>query len=374
MLTRDLSSASTDPTSTSWDWTADANQRAMLLLAQARGANHAELFSNSPVWWMCINHNPSGNNVGADNNLQSWNYDSHAIYLANIAAKAKSSWGVTFTSVEAFNEPIATYWVGTTGTQEGCHFDTSTQATVIADLRAELTSRGLTGILVAASDENTYDEAVSTWNALGSTAQADVGRINVHGYQYADGSRDGLYDLAKTRGVSIWNTEYGESDATGEQLVSNLMLDLIWLHPTAWVYWQAIDSSGWGLVDGDVQGGTIGAVSQKYYVLAQFTRHIREGYEILDGGSDYTVAAYDASTSTLVIIAVNWGSAQYLNFDLSDFSVGGVSGALVPRWTTQIGSGSQYVSYSDTYLSGTTFWSYFATNQVMTFEVSGVTL
>ena len=44
--------ASDDPASHSWNWTADAMQVSMLKKTVARGAL-AELFSNSPVWWMC---------------------------------------------------------------------------------------------------------------------------------------------------------------------------------------------------------------------------------------------------------------------------------------------------------------------------------
>jgi galactan endo-1,6-beta-galactosidase len=117
-----------------------------------------------------------------------------------------------------------------------------------------------------------------------------------------------------------------------------------------------------GLIDAYVQGGTVGAVSKKYYVLPLFTKHIWEGMYILDGGSDNTIVTYDAGSQKLIIVAVNWGSAQYLNFDLSKFSAPGVSGALVLRWSTQIGSGDRYATFSDTYLSGTKFWSYFAKN------------
>jgi galactan endo-1,6-beta-galactosidase len=324
---------------------------------------------------MCNNLNPAGSNDGSSDNLESWNYDQHAIYLANIAAYAADNWGITFDSVEPFNEPISAWWNGETGTQEGCHFDSSTQATVLGYLRTELNSRGLTSAIISASDEDTYDLAVSSWNALVSAGAASkVGRINTHGSQYGSGSRDGLYALAQSSGKALWNSEYGEGDATGAELASNLLLDFRWLHNTAWVYWQMIDGGGWGLIDGDNDALTLGAVSQKYYVLAQFTRHIRPGMEILDGGSDNTVAAYDASTKTLVIVAVNWGSAQYLNFDLSGFSTPGTNGAIVPRWSTLIGSGDRYVSYSDTTISGTKFWSYFSTNQVQTFEVGNVVL
>lgn len=366
---------STDSSSASWNWNVDSNQRNMLWKARDRGANIFELFSNSPMWWMCNNHNPAGSNDGSSDNLQSWNYNQHAIYLATIAKYANDNWGFKFQSVDPFNEPMANWWNGQTGTQEGCHFATATQATVIKNLRTELNNRGLSSAIISASDETSYDQAVSTWNALVSAGvSANVGRINVHGYQYADGKRDTLYSLAQRDGKKLWNSEYGESDATGSRLASNLLLDFRWLHPTAWVYWQLLDGGGWGLIDANNDALTVGAISQKYYVLAQFTRHIRAGMRILDAGSDNVVAAYDSAAKKLIIVAVNWGAAQYLNFDLSKLSTPGVSGALVPRWSTQIGSGDQYVAHSDTYISGTKFWSSFATNQVQSFEVSGVVL
>ena len=365
--------ANSSSASDSWDWTVDAEQRNMMSLAQERGANVFELFSNSPMWWMCINHNPSGSDDGTSDNLQSWNYQQHAYYLATIAQYAKANWGIQFQSVEAFNEPVSAWWTAT-GTQEGCHFDVATQATVIGYLRTELDNVGLQSTIIAASDENTYDLAISTWNSLGAAATGQVGQINVHGYEYGSGSRDGLYTLASQAGKALWNSEYGEADATGGNLTSNLILDFRWLHPTAWVYWQAIDVSGWGLITGDDSTGVLGAVSQKYFVLAQFTRHIRPGMEIIDGGSDYTVAAYDAGTKTLVIVAVNWGDAQYLNFDLCEFSQPSSDGANVPRWSTQIGSGSQYVNSNDTTVQGTKFWSYFDSLEVQTFEVPNVVI
>lgn len=368
-----LNWASDDPTTSSWEWTVDANQRAMLQKAAARGANHLELFSNSPMWWMLSNKNPSGSDDGSSDNLQSWNYANHTHYLAEVALYAKDNWGITFDSVAPFNEPSADWWKGTTGTQEGCHFEVATMATVIPLMRTELNARGLSSMMVSSADENSYDAAVSTFNGLGSTATKSLGRVNVHGYQGASGDRDGLYDLTSAAGLALWNSEYGDSDATGSGMVSNLMLDLRWLHPTAWVYWQAIDGSGWGLIVGDNMGVTLSAPNQKYFCLAQFSRHIREGMRILDGGSDHVVAAYDAANSKLVIVAVNWGAAQYINFDLSGFATGGKSGQTIPRWYTQISSGSQYVSApSDTVQSGTKFWSYFEKNEIQTFEIPNV--
>lgn len=187
-------------------------------MAKARGANWLELFSNSPMWWMCYNHNPSGADNGALDNLQSWNHQQHAIYLATVAKYAHENWGVTFDSVEPFNEPIATWWTSA-GTQEGCHFETDTQATVIGYLRAELDKRGLNAMQIVASDESFYDQATSTWSSFSSATRAKVGQLNVHGYQYGGGRRDILFTAAV--GKRLWNSEYGDGDASGVSMVSS---------------------------------------------------------------------------------------------------------------------------------------------------------
>ncbi|KAJ4862625.1 o-Glycosyl hydrolase family 30 domain-containing protein [Trichoderma breve] len=361
--------ASTDPASSSWNWNVDANQRAMLQKAKANGANIFELFSNSPMWWMCLNHNPSGS--GSSDNLQSWNYQNHAVYLANIAQHAQQNWGIQFQSVEAFNEPSSGW--GPTGTQEGCHFAVSTMATVIGYLNTELAQRGLSSF-VSASDETSYDLAISTWQGLGSSAQNVVKRVNVHGYQGGGGRRDTLYSLVSQAGKRLWNSEYGDADASGKSMYTNLLLDFTWLHPTAWVYWQAIDGSGWGLIVGDNDQLTLSSANPKYFVLAQLTRHIRPGMQILTTPDGNTVAAYDSGSQKLVVVAANWGSAQTITFDLTRAKTAGSNGATVPRWSTQTSGGDQYKSYSDTKINNGKFSVPFSTGQVQTFEISGVVL
>ncbi len=371
-----LDPASTIATSSSWNFTVDANQRNMMQLAKNRGVKTFELFSNSPMWWMCINQNPSGSNDGSSNNLQPQYYEQHALYLATIAKYASEHWGIDFVSVDAFNEPSDNDWSGLTGSQEGCHFSIDSMSDIIPRLRSELDRQGLTSVIVSASDENTYDEAITTWNGLTSTARTDVGRINVHGYQFFNGNRSGLYELASAAGKGLWNSEYSEPDPTGYLLASSLLLDLQQLHPTAWIYWQVVDdSSGWGLMLGNDTSGTLGVVNQKYYVLAQFTRHIRPGMRILSGGSSNAIAAYDAERSKLVIVAVNLDDAGNITFDLSNFSQPSVDGSLVKRWSTQIGdSGLQYQAYSDTHMKGKFFFSHFDTGVIQTFEISDVKL
>ena len=251
------------------------------------------------------------------------------------------------------------------------------QVPLINALRAELNARDLSPTIVSASDENSYDQARDTWLALGDNTRANIGRVNVHSYQ-ENGQRDQLYTEVSARGHKLWNSEYGESDAGGERLASNLILDLRWLHPRVWVYWQALDWAGWGLIDANLQAGTIGEPSQKYFILAQFSRHIRPSMQILDGGSDYTVAAYDEGRKKLVIVAVNWSdSGMYINFELGKFKKPSTDGAKVLRWVTKTGnaSGERYKDYSgDTVVKGQKFWSWFEAKTLQTFEVDDVLL
>lgn len=362
--------ASGDPSSPSWDWSVDANQRAMLMAAKARGANIFELFSNSPMWWMCKNHNPSGSPNGTSDNLQEWNYNDHAVYLANIAQRAEQSWGILFQSVEAFNEPSSAYW-SDQGTQEGCHFDVGTMDQVVGDLHTELEKRGL-GSVVAASDETSYDLAVSTWNTLKTASKKIIQRINVHGYQGGGGRRDVLYTLANTSGKKLWNSEYGDGDGSGRSMFTNMLLDFTWLHPTAWVYWQAVDIDGWGLLTGDNDAKSLSKASLKYYVLAHFTRHIQPGMRILTTPDASTAAAYNDITNKLVIVAGNWDAAQNITFDLTKFRTGTTNGAIVSRWSTETAGSDRYKMYSDVAMRDGTFLASFATGQVQTFEIKGV--
>jgi galactan endo-1,6-beta-galactosidase len=363
---------SDDPASASWNWLADANQRSMLWKARDRGVNVFDLFSNSPMWWMLYNHNPSGAPDGGEN-LQSWNYRKHAVYLATIAKFAQDNWGFRFSTVEAFNEPSASWWKAD-GRQEGCHIGASVQQPVIQALREELNRRNLGSVGIAASDESFYDQARATWSAFPAATRAEVGRVNVHGYQYEGGRRDLLHQDVSAAGKRLWNSEYGDPDGTGLKLARNLNLDMQYLHPTAWVYWQAVDGVGWGLIQGDRGKATLGAVNIKYYVLAQYARHIRPGMKILSSGDPNTVAAYDPAAHRLVLVTANLGAATQVVYDLSKFGVVGTDGATLNRWVTQIAGAEHYGNHSDIRLQGKTFSVSFDKSSVQTFEIDNVSL
>ena len=51
------------------------------------------------MWWMTLNHNPSGASDGSEN-IQSWNLEQHAIYMATVAQVYKSKYGIEFETVD----------------------------------------------------------------------------------------------------------------------------------------------------------------------------------------------------------------------------------------------------------------------------------
>ncbi|MEO5716499.1 MAG: glycoside hydrolase [Luteolibacter sp.] len=359
-----------DAASSNWDWNADASQRLMLKKARDRGANRFELFSNSPMWWMCANDNPSGAAKASDDNLSEKHYQNFAIYLASVAKTAKERWGISFTTVAPFNEPMSDWWFADCK-QEGCHFSHGAQEKFLPLLRRELDRRQLQSLPISASDETHYDHAVDTWKSFTKETKALVSQVNVHGYQYADGRRDELHRLTVVEDSKrLWNSEYGDGDASGLELARNLHRDMRWLHPTAWCYWQPADGGGWGLLDCRMEKAEVRAVNAKSQVLAQYSRHIRPGMTIVETGDESTVAAWSAQDRKLVLVVFNDGPARSARFDLSQFAM--PDGPVVRALTAPKGT-ARYERQPDVALKARRFEVELPADSIETFEIKGVT-
>jgi galactan endo-1,6-beta-galactosidase len=359
---------SADPRSASWDWTRDKGQRTMMLNAKRRGADRFELFSNSPMWWMCANDNPSGAAKATDDNLRPDMRGAFATYLATIAAEAPRRWGVRFTSVEPFNEPASDYW-SATGRQEGCHFSPATQAAFLPVLRAELDRRGLRSLPIAASDETSFSHALATWNAFDAPTRALVGQANVHGYQNSPEARRAFF--AALGDKRRWNSERGDGDATGLSTARELALDVNVLRVSAWCYWQPLDGGGWGLLDCDLPAAAIRGVNPKLYVLAHYTRHVRPGMAILDTNDPAVVAAYDRKRRRLVIVAVREEEAGSKTFDLSGFAL---SRPRAARWVTEPKGEARYRKEADLRVEEDALVLPLPSGSVQTVEIDGVSI
>jgi beta-galactosidase len=366
-----LDGKSKDPQSASWGWSVDANQRALMLMARDRGADRFELFSNSPMWWMCANHNPSGAASATDDNLPPENYEKFAVYLATIAKYAKENWGITFTTVEPFNEPNSNFW-SANGRQEGCHFSSSAQAAVLKLLRKEMDERGLREMSIAASDESRYSWAIETWNSFDDATRALVNQVNVHGYEGLGGRPDILSHARQDK--RLWNSEFGDGDADGLFMARCIHRDFAELRPTAWCYWQPLDGGndgGWGLISANLDNATIGNANPKYFVFAQYSRHVRPDMTILTTEDKETVAAYDPKARKLVIVALNPSDAeQGKTFDLSKFdSVKGTAA----RWITETKGSTRLQRMNPASIEENQLKVNLPPASVQTIEVDGIT-
>ncbi|RYG35392.1 beta-1,6-galactanase [bacterium] len=352
-----------DPRSKSWDWTVDAKQRAMMTKAKARGADRFELFSNAPMWWMCANDNPSGAAKPTDDNLRLDHHRAFAIYMAAVAKQAKDRWGVTFTTVEPFNEPVSEWWFADCK-QEGCHFSPAAQASVLKLLREEMDKRGLDKMRIAASDETYFDHALETWKSFDAETKALVDQVNVHSYQGDKGARRGLREA--TLGKPLWNSEHGEGDASGLSLMRAVNQDFHELRPTAWSYWQPLDGGGWGLIESDMPNAKLLKTNPKYFVLAQYTRHIRPGASILETGDADTVAALDPNRRKLTVVAINGERQTRKTLDLSK---GGWRSGTIRSWRTEPKGTARYERQSDVRFRSKTIDIDLPPNSVTTFEI-----
>ena len=353
-----------DPDSDGWDWSRDINQREMMLKAKRRGADRFELFSNAPVWWMCKNDNPSGAAIATEDNLRPDQYQALATYLAEIANRSKKNWGVTFTSIDPFNEPLSWWWDANCK-QEGCHFSVSAQNQFLPLLRKTLDQRGLKSLPLAASDETHVTHAIQAWKGLSESAKSLVDQINVHGYEGLESPREKLRDAVG--GLPIWLSEHGENDASGLTLAKSLIRDLNDLEPVAWCYWQPLDGGGWGLIDADLPAGKINQTSSKYFVLAQFSRHIRKGMRMLNLKYHDAVAAYDAKSKKLVIVLLNPENAAATRaIDLSAFKVRQKS---VTAWLTEPKQKVHYQSAARPTLIDSTLTAQLPAESILTIEL-----
>jgi galactan endo-1,6-beta-galactosidase len=175
-------------------------------------------------------------------------------------------------------------------------------------------------------------------------------------------------------GKKLWNSEHGEGEATGITMAETLSYDFNEMHVNGWVYWQAIDGGAWGLLDCDIENGNVRRPNGKYYVMAQYSRHIRPGMTIMANKHKYTITAYDRSRRMLVIVSVNnVNKVRAINYDLSNFSQ--VKGPIY-GWSTQTdGTGDLYKSFKATdTVQNKQFTAKFGPKHVKTFEIHGVVL
>ena len=308
-----------EPTNGVWNWSADANQRWMLRQAIALGANHVVAFANSPPWWMTVSGSVTGATNSTSDNLQTGYETTFATYLATVISNLTLLDGVHFEVATPMNEPTGTWW-NYGGSQEGCHMDANQQARVVNDLRAAFHAQHLaTGI--DASEDTDEQDTLNSINTYG-TGQTNLTLIASH--TYGANNPTGLRNLSATLHTPAWISEYGDGDGTGITMARRIHDDITGAWVRAWTYWQVVDNAGgWGFLSNPLDGsGTTGySINEKFYVMGQFSQYIRPGAAILNVNDNYSLAAYNPTNQTLVIVTVNdTSNTLSLNYNLAGFA------------------------------------------------------
>ena len=317
-----------EPTNGMWDWSADANQRWILRQAVAMGVNHVVAFANSPPWWMTVSGSVTGNGTsgGATDNLSTSYEDAFAVYLATVVSNLTVLDGVHFDYVTPLNEPAASWWYYQDPKQEGCHVDANQQARVVNDLRTELDARGLFNTGIDAAEDNSESSGVSDLGVYGGTALQNTALLATH--TYSANNPFGLHSIAASLGRPLWVSEYGDGAANGMTMAQRIHDDITGLGARAWIYWQVVDNAGgWGPLYNPLNTNSSGGfttnytINEKFYVLGQFSEFVRPGCEIISVNDANTLAAYDATNSTLTLVMVNTNTNAFnVTYDLSAFT------------------------------------------------------
>ena len=317
----------------SYDWTADATQRAVLLRLKERGTDLVfEAFSNSPPYWMTNSGCASGSTDGS-NNLKTTSYDAFADYLVQVVKHYKEEFGVTFRTLEPLNEPNANWWKANGG-QEGCHFSPANQQTLIKALSAALQTAGVTGVQVSASDENSMDDAYNNLRAFEAKTIDALSQFNVH--SYAGSRRSEMRALATSKGKRLWQSESGplsvdlaDDTAAALFMAGRIITDLKELQPEAWIDWQVADPArNWAsfAVNNSQQSFTF---LKRFYMHAGFSRYIRPGATFIEVDAADMVAALSKGDTQLTVVVRNSGSAaKSFTFDLTALATVGTAVAV----------------------------------------------
>ncbi len=311
-----------DAESSPYHFDADPGQVWFLKTAISFGANIKEAFVNSPPWWMTRSQCSGGFHDPNEDNLARDRYPEFATYLADVVSHFDTALGIRFDSISAFNEPGTNYWKAF-GRQEGSHYTAESQSKLIETLADTLQNRGITWIQLSANDETDLDLGINEFLSYSDNAKKAIHRINLHTY----GGRDRVRarNIATEYKKRLWMSEVDGSGGMGYdpnhikpglELAHQISVDLNWLKPNAWVFWQAVEdrdnmkpereNMNWGLIHADFSGKTTDYyLTKKYYVMKQFSSHIRANSLRLDLGQEDFVGFMSEDGQEITLVLTN---------------------------------------------------------------------
>ncbi len=137
------------------------------------------------------------------------------------------------------------------------------------------------------------------------------------------------------------------------------------MHVDTWTMWQGVswdNGSGWGLIRQDFfNPSSDHVIAKQYHVMRQFAANIRPGSHVLDVDDEETLAAYDPSRDTTIIVVSRDRGSTNRSFQLLDQTIEFAR-------IIQTSTGDDYRSFGNTY-SGNTFTQFIPEDSVTTLVI-----
>ena len=311
-----------DFTGDQYHWERDSAQRKIMLkIKEKRPDPVFEAFSNSCPYYMTCSGCVGGNKDGGKDNLKPEYYEEFAHYLVDVCKHYKDQYGIEFKTLEPFNESATNYWYQN-GSQEGCHFDYSSQIAFLRVLAPILKESGLNTI-ISASDETSVEHSIRAFRAYQEAGVLSlVGQWNTHTYQGDNRQRMRLSSLVHDANLPFWMSETGSG---GRGIDGNLKMaqrlfdDVRYLKPEAWFDWQYMEEWGdqWCLINGSFRRQFYQKV-KNYYIRQHCSRFVRHGYDILHTDCPQALAATSPSRDTLILVLLNEGNETTHNIQIQN--------------------------------------------------------
>ncbi|MCJ2181274.1 hypothetical protein MTR62_00905 [Novosphingobium sp. 1949] len=141
-------------------------------------------------------------------------------------------------------------------------------------------------------------------------------------YNIGGGNAPGIAPYLRVGADVPGDPESFDGMASPLAFAEHVVGDLRRLEPSAWVFWQAVETvsarggakgSNWGLIKADLSAGDDAAhvlhLTRKYWVMAQVSRYIAPGYALVRVDDPDTVGALSPDQQRLVLVHVNAGPA-----------------------------------------------------------------
>ncbi len=391
-----------------YNWNNAAGQQWFMQQAKAYGVPHYLLFSNSPLIYYTKNGLANNKSKASGANLGTEYYDDFAEYLAECTAHFIDE-GYNVTIIDPVNEP-AFDW---TGGQEGSPWQNEEIAKLVKELNTSLTKRNLsTQILIpeASSWDRLYRQCTdyngrasnqieAFWNSDNANTyigdQSHVAPIAA-GHSYwtfrtnddLQNVRTAVAEAAAKYGLETAQTEWSMLDAEPSvdagfpasydaatymdialYMGKLIHCDLTYAQNTSWSYWTAMAQEKWGQKNrfyllrlnatgdtgnesyGDIQTGGTVSDSKNLWVLGNYSRFIRPGYQRIDmainnsGLNGLMGSAYiSPDKDKVVAVFVNMG---YVRRNIS-FVIGGYDVTGIDTYTTDADNNMAHAEYAAT--------------------------